>query len=196
MPFTDVMVDTETTGLDPVRNNLLQIAAVKFDFKTGEIGPVFDRCLAPAPGRYWDESTRTWWGSQRKDILSGIIQRMEDPGGVMLALRDFILADGPLKTPIRMWAKPVHFDFPFISSYFGQFGLANPINFRFTRDLNTYMAARAGGADHQKMEHIDVPDGAHNALVDCVYQLKLLFAARDGDFGIQDAEWEEIENAG
>jgi DNA polymerase III alpha subunit (gram-positive type) len=188
--YTDVMVDTETTGLDPHLNGLMQIAAVKFNYATGEIGPAFDRCMAMAPNRHWDEDTRTWWGSQRKDILQNIIRRMEAPQQVLIEFAQFMAAP----EPVRFWAKPVHFDFPMIASHYRQFGMVVPINYRFTRDLNTYVAAMNGGADHHQMEHVEPPADAHNALVDVVYQLKILFAAKARDFGPVGVEYAEIEN--
>jgi hypothetical protein len=125
-------------------------------------------------------------------MFNGLISWQEDPATV---LRDFsrcFLADR-LEMPIRMRAKPAHFDFPMIASHFRQFGMVVPINFRYNRELNTSMAARAGGADHQEMRHVEEPGGAHNALADCVYQLKMLFAAKAGDFGPVIAEYAEYE---
>lgn len=188
--YTDIMVDVETTGTNPDKNGLLQIAAIKFNYATEEIGPVFDRCLGMAPGRYWDEDTRTWWMGQRRSIFNDIINRMEEPQTVLRDFAAFASADLP-DEPVRFWAKPVHFDYRFIASHFESFGMAQPFHFRFTRDLNTFIAALAGGADHQDMPHIEAGSGAHNGLVDCVHQLKVLFAAKRGDFGPVVAEYEE-----
>lgn len=189
--YTDVMVDVETTGLNPDKNSLLQIAAIKFNYDTEEIGPIFDRCLAPAPGRYWDEDTRTWWMGQRRSTFTDIIARMEDPVTVLRDFSGYALADSPSK-PIRFWAKPVHFDFPFINLHYLQVGMVMPFHHRFTRDLNTHVAALGGSAEHQDMPHIKAGGGAHNGLVDCVHQLKVLFAAKRGDFGAVDVEYAEF----
>lgn len=191
MNFPDLMVDTETTGLNPDKNGLMQIAAVKFNYATGEIGPIFDRCLAMAPGRYWDESTRTWWMGQNREVFSTIIARMEDPQTVLRDFRDFALADR-LPQPIRFWAKPTHFDFPMINSHYQQFGMVMPFHHRFTRDLNSVVAVLGGGVEHQEMAHIQAGAQAHNALVDCVHQLKVLFAAKAGDFGAVEIEYAEF----
>ena len=187
--FPDIMVDVESTGLNPDKNGLLQIAAIKFNYDTEEIGPVFDRCLALAPGRYWDEETRTWWMGQRRSTFNDIIARQEDPTTVLQDFSAYSLGTGP----IRFWAKPVHFDFRFIASHMEQIGRPMPFHFRHTRDLNTFIAALGGSADHQEMAHIEAGSGAHNGLVDCVHQLKLLFAAKRGDFGPVDVEYAEFE---
>ena len=191
MAMTDIMVDLESTGTNPSYNAIIQIAAVQFNYKTGEIGPVFNRCLSIAPNRYWDEGTRTWWGKQNKDVFDGIVSRMEPPEPVLRDFLTFATTDVP-NGGLRLWAKPIHFEFPFLESYFSQFGLPNPFHYRVARDLNTYLAAMAGGVEHQDMEHIEVPTNAHDALADVVFQLKLLFAGKNRDFGIQDAEYEEI----
>lgn len=189
MVMTDIMVDIETTGTNPAYNAIMQIGAIQFNYDTGEIGPVFNRCLAMAPNRFWSDSTRTWWSKQRKDTFNSIIDRMEDPGTVM---RDFAAYANLGGEGLRFWAKPTIFDYTFIESYCEQYGMAMPFSYRTTRDLNTYLAAMAGGANHQDMEHIQPPANAHDALADCVFQLKLLFAAKERNFGIQDAIYEEI----
>jgi hypothetical protein len=180
--MTDVMLDIETTGTDAGNNAIIQIGAVKFNFDTEAIGGVFDRCLAIAPRRYWDEGTRTWWRGQNQGVFNDIIARMEEPEPV---LRDLIAwaNEGAAPLGLRMWAKPISFDFGFVQSYMNQYGLPMPFHYRHARDLNTFIAAQAGGADHYEMEHIEYPTGAHNAVVDCVDQLKRLFAAKRRDFG-------------
>lgn len=191
MAMTDCMVDLETTGTDPANSAIIQIAAVQFNYQTGEIGPVFNRCLMVAPLRFWDEDTRKWWSIQNKDVFNSIIARQEPPEPVIRDFLTYATTDVP-QDGLRLWAKPTLFEFPFLASYFAQYGLPMPFSFRYARDLNTYMAAMAGGAEHQKMEHIPAPTNAHDALTDVFHQLKLLFAAKEQNFGIQDAEFEEI----
>lgn len=58
MGMTDVMLDIETTGTDPGCAGIMQIAAIQFNYDTGEIGPIFNRCLSMAPQRFWDEDRR------------------------------------------------------------------------------------------------------------------------------------------
>lgn len=193
---TDVMCDIETTSTSPETGAIVQVAAVKFNYLTGEIGGVFNRSLHMPYGRFWDESTRTWWGQQDPTVWQGIVERMEDPADVMREFFEFSVIDAPYGG-YRFWSKPLSFDFPFVASYFKQFGHENPYHFRHARDLNTWIAALRGkGPAHVGMDHIEFEGKAHNALVDAVHQIKLLFAARDGDWGelshIQDAVFEEI----
>ena len=185
MAMTDVMLDIETTGCGdqlPIDNiGVIQIAAIKFSHDTGEIGETFNRCLSMAPNRGWEEGTREWW-HKRRAILQSIIARMEDPSVVMEDFIAFSLRDAPYGG-YRFWSKPTSFDFPLIASYCRQFGYRMPYHFRIARDLNTYTAAKKGGADHVDLDHITIDAPEHDALNDCVLQLKRLFAARDKLFG-------------
>jgi hypothetical protein len=168
----DVMVDIETTGTDPAHAAIIQLAAVRFDVETKEIDTahMFDRCQWMAPGRFWDEDTRTWWNKQKPGILDGIYDRMEDPAVVM---QDFFNWVNSITTivPLRLWAKPTSFEFPFISSYMRQFNLHMPFHFRYAVDLNSYLL----GKGHQiggYWKDIEFQGDEHNALHDVLYQIK------------------------
>lgn len=187
-PMTDLMVDVETTGTDPAYAGMIQLAAVQFNYVTGDIGPTFNRCLALAPNRFWDESTREWWGRQNQDVFKDIIARMEDPRAVM---EDFFryacIGAQPrnLSHPggFRFWAKPLTFDWGFVASYMRQFGLQMPFHYRVARDMGTHIAALKGGVEHVSMDHITLPGDAHNALYDCALQIKQLMAAKNNEWG-------------
>lgn len=181
--WTDVMVDVETTGTDPARTNMMQLAALKFNYDTGDIGPVFNRCLAPAPFRGWDEGARDFWNKpDLRPIYHSIIGRMEDPRQVM---EDFhYWAQENSSRDIRFWAKPITFDWNFVADYCRQFDLPMPFQYRMARDLNTYISARAGGVEPTAMlDWITAPGNEHDALHDCVVQTKRLFAAKNNEWG-------------
>lgn len=173
MPLPDMMVDIETSGLSPDFNWIFQIAAVEFNYDTGEVGRVFDRCLLPVPFRGWDEGTRNWW-SNMPDVFDDISRRAEDPRKVMEDFAEFA-GHAP-----RFWAKPAHFDFPFVGSYFRLFGIDTPFDFRMVRDVNTHISALQGHANKVKMEHIPFVGNEHNALDDAIYQLTQLLSAKAG----------------
>ena len=173
--FTDMMVDIETGGTDPERNPIIQIAAVKFNYATGEIGPMFNRCLGPAIDRLWDEGTKQWW-AKMPDTYEAICARVEDPAVVMADYAAFA------ETGPRFWAKPTSFDFPFVASYLRQFGHPNPCHYRHARDLNTFIAALKGGADHVWMRDVPFVGTVHDGLDDCCHQISSLFEAKEGRF--------------
>lgn len=172
--FYDVMVDLESTGTDPDETGILQIAAVKFNFADKTVGPTFDRCLTLAPKRYWDEGTRHWWSQQKASVLRQILARGEDPATVLNAFADWV-RDGQTE-PVRFWSKPTHFDFVFLSSYFRQFDVENPFHYRYAVDMNSFLR---GWHKSTEVPNVEVPfaGDAHNALFDCLHQIKTVFVA-------------------
>jgi DNA polymerase III epsilon subunit-like protein len=176
--MTDVVVDVETTGTNSHLNNMIQLAAIKFNYETGEVGGVFDRCLAFAPNRFWDEDTRRWWGQQKRSVLDGILARAEDPGQVIHAYSEFICKEG---RPLRFWSRGA-FDYNFVESYHRQFGLPMPHRFNDARDTRSFLAGLYGQPKEPDMSWITAPGDAHNALRDNVVELKRLFAAKDKQF--------------
>lgn len=179
MIFNDVMVDVESTGTDFGKNAIIQIAAVKFDYETGQVSDdMFDRCLHIHPGREWDQDCRIWWYKQN-DVLEGIQARAEDPYTVVRSFYDWLLKDWPQTTEgLRFWSKPSHFDHCFISNYMKMFGLEMPCSFRYARDLNTFMAGLKGDPGHPSYADVDFQGDAHNALYDVIHQIKLLLNAK------------------
>lgn len=180
--WTDVMVDLETSGLNPQLNGIIQLSAIKFNLKEKLVGPVFNRFPMLLPQRLWSEDTRYFWRVQNAEVYAKIVAAQEPAEQVFRAFFDWIAADPqPPKTGIQMWAKPTHFDFPMLTSNMAQVGLPNPLHFRYTRDLNTYMAALNGNGDHTEWEE-DVPfpqNGLpHDAFYDNVWQIDQLFAAQ------------------
>lgn len=170
--WTDIMVDLETTGTQPDRNCILQISAVKFNLTTGEVCPeFFDRCLSLPKHRHWDMSTLEWWSRQKKSVLKDIMGRAEPYRTVVNDFADFSYQNPGL----RMWSKPSHFDFNFLSSYFSDEDLINPFHYRVAFDLHSFLR---GLHFPKEVPEIDVPfsGDAHNALMDTLHQLKVLYA--------------------
>jgi 3' exoribonuclease, RNase T-like len=190
--YPDLMVDIESTGspddmgVDTI--GCIQIGAVKFNADTQEVGPFFKRSLTLAPNRHWGEGTRQFWMGPNKPVFDKIVAQMEDPQQVIRDFFAFGTAPDVAEGGARFWAKPTTFDYSIIHSYMRQYNLPIPWHFRQARDLNTYMAALAGSARHQPMDHIEPVGTAHDALDDCFYQLKMLFAAQNGDFGPQTVD--------
>lgn len=178
--FTDVMVDIETTGTQPNRSAMIQLAAVKFNLETQEVsGEFFNRSLEIPAWRSWDEDTRTWWNKQ-PDVLKSIMAKSEDPAVVMRDFADWgIQVGGP---PVRFWAKPTTFDFMFVSSYLKDFKQPNPYDFRQATDLNSYLRGLYHGHGYSDIDREGEPalqGVAHDAIYDTLHQIKVLFHHRD-----------------
>lgn len=197
MVITDVMVDIESTGTRSGYSGILQLAAVKFNIDTGEFDPdVFDRCPTLLPNRFWDDGTAEFWGKFPK-VYQGIIARQEE---ALPVFEDFAHWVSGYEKPLRFWSKPLSFDWPMIASHYEQLGMSMPFAYRTARDVNTYIACcHDQSAEHFEMKEVeDAHTGQlHNALSDCVLQIKKLLAAKRSLVPvvtevIQDADYEEV----
>lgn len=177
--FTDVMVDIETTDTDPARGYIIQIAAVKFNRETREVShDFFDRCLNPLdqPNRRWQEDTRNWW-AKMPEVYAGIQRRMEPTKDVLEAFRDWVGG-----TNLTFWGKPTHFDFAFLQSFFKDYGMQIPFHFRTANDLNSFARGRYWPNPAPQWDKLlEFQGDAHNALHDCLHQLKALYKVLDGE---------------
>lgn len=173
MSFPDIMVDIETTGTDFDKNHIIQIAAVRFNLRERTIDhQFFDRALMPAPGRFWDEDTRSWWLKDKREILDGIMKRMEPVRGVLEDLQRFAPPDAVF------WAKPTHFDYSFLSSYFKQYELSNPFAYYRAKDLRSFTEGLSFPEPSKDWtKELPFTGPAHNALFDTLHQISALFEA-------------------
>lgn len=186
--MTDMMIDVETTGTNPAHGAVIQLAGIKFNYSTGKIGKPFNQSLQMAPGRFWDEDTRRWWGEQKPSILQGIITRAQPPQDVMKAFLQYA-SEGAPRGGYRFWSKPLSFDWGFVAGYCAQYGYPMPFQFWRARDLRSFIAGLRGlDAENVNMDHVVLSGDAHNALYDCAYQIKQLFAAKNNDWGEIDIE--------
>lgn len=173
------MLDIETTGTDPVNSAIIQIAAVRFDYARGEIGPSFVASLDIAYGRYWDEDTREWW-MQRPATYAEIVDVARPAAVVWAEFKLFLDLTGPALsgTPERLWAKPISFEWPFLQSYARQFGEL-PFHYRNAVDLNSFCRGLANDPGAEPLDKkVDFDGTVHNALDDVLHQIKVALMAR------------------
>lgn len=176
--YPDVMCDTESTGLCPDRNGLIQIVAIRFNLAERTIGhDFFNMCLTLPNHRFWDEDTRAWWLKNKRDILMRLLAQGQDPATVMRALRAWTKSDD-----LTFWGKPTHFDHSFVSSYFKDCNVANPFHYRKANDMNSFIRGRyfpEPQEDHQWEWELPFDGPKHDALYDSLHQIKTLFAVMD-----------------
>lgn len=180
--MTDIMVDVETTDTNAAEGGIIQLAAIKFNYQTGEIGQAFDRCPTLMPFRRWSDGTRDFWFGKNRKVLNTIVARQEPYQQVFSDFFKFAAAP-EVEGGLRFWAKPVQFDWSFIASHFEQLDLPMPFHYRYARDMNSFISGLRGDPQHFEMASIIPFEGsAHNALHDTAYQLDCLFAAKKGNF--------------
>lgn len=176
--WSDIMVDLETTGTDLTKAGIIQIAAVFFDLKTGEIGPSFNQCLS-LPDSFanfqfdWDIKTLRWWNStqEKKTILAHILNNAVYPKKVIKDFVSWIRVNGAGRS-LHFWSKPSHFDYSLLDKYFRYYGFENPCIYWKARDMRSYILGLVFPEDlpELKLESSD----AHNALADVMFQVNEL----------------------
>lgn len=169
--YPDVMIDIETTGTQPDRHAILQIAAVRFNLKENTIShDFFEGCLFMPNNRSWSEETRKWWGRQDQAILQDIMARARDPKEVLTELCEWASPAGQM----RFWSKPSHFDYMFLSSYFADYDLPQMFGHSEATDVRSFIRGLHQDPEAQ-WDEPKVQGGAHNALNDCLQQIGFLF---------------------
>lgn len=173
--MTDIMIDIETDGLDARKNSMRQLAAKKFNFKTGQIGKdIFIANIKPLVGRVEDPNTMEWWAKQDSTIREGVFENPLDTAMVINAFADWCYPQNTL----HFWGKPTHFDFVWIQSYFEELKIPMPFHYRMAKDMNSVITGLYHPKDRPPDEEVPYEDigGAHNALSDVINQISELLA--------------------
>ena len=171
--FTDIMVDIETTGLQPNSAAIIQIGAVPFNYETMQIDTanLFKISLTMPKTRYWTDDTRSFWMDQNREVYEKIMSDCVLWQYGMHRFYDYAIAQGDL----NFWCKGLNFDWPFIESYFNTLELPMPFNFRDAVDLRSFCAGVAGQQRWKEIEaETERVGDQHDALSDCLTQLQLL----------------------
>ena len=173
--FTDCMVDVETTGLQGGKAALIQIGAVPFNFDTKEIDVKNMYCasLSIPRNRYWTDDTMKFWMGDNPEVYMKIMESARPRGVVIPEFYQWALERGN----VRWWSKGF-MDWEFIDSYMMDADLPMPFNFRQAKCMRSFIAGLNGEAEYQDPV-VDKVGDHHNALHDCLTQLKQLFKAKE-----------------
>ncbi len=174
--FTEVMVDTETTGIQVAAGHVgvIQIAATEFNFETGEVGESFCASILPEEWAIWEPGTVEFWkklGGLLPDILSAARPAHE-------VLREFVNWVGYNPVP-RFWARPISFDFPLLERQLLENDIVNPFNFYESVDVYSFIRGSKGSAQPWKL-HKEFPfvGDKHDAFCDVRHQIKTVLEAK------------------
>lgn len=158
----DLMLDIETLGVRPT-SVITQIGSCYFDRNTGEIGEAFTYNInfeyAISLGFTFDWDTVKWWMEQENKSW------LKDPQEFKHVLGWFSkFAEGAK----YIWSHST-FDIPILSNAYNYYKIKLPFHYRQTRDIRTLTHL----AGHKRNESkVDLNDKTHNALDDCIYQVK------------------------
>ena len=173
------MVDLETGGVDPCHNPIIQLSAVRFDYATQTVGPIFDMCLDVPGNRFWDMDTIRWWNDNKGDLLDRILARAQPAEKVWNTFVDWTMDTSPTLTDNRLWAKPISFEWPYLQSYGRQFGRELPFHYGNAIDLRSFCRGMANNPAAEALEKRMTFEGEkHNAIDDVLNQIQVAFAAK------------------
>lgn len=175
----DIMLDLETLGVR-CGSVILSIGACTFDRVTGSRGDTFHLFLKPKPqlaaGCTMDPSTVLWWLGQsdaaRRAMLTGQDEAIK-PVDALLRLRDWFNFVCPEVPARRVWANGADFDIALLTDLYRRFGMEAPWPYNVARDMRTVLDIAGGKAS----DYIPAPAGAHDALVDAIYQANVVALA-------------------
>ena len=169
------MVDVETTGLDTENAAIIQIGAVPFNYDTGEIDKdnMFCMSLTMPKKRFWTGDTQHFWLGQNAEVYHSIMEKAQHYEAVTRAFHAWAIERGDT----RWWSKGF-FDWAIVESYFDMLALDMPFNFRQAKDMRSFIAGLYGEAEYHDPE-VDKVGDHHNALHDCLTQLRQLFKAKE-----------------
>ncbi len=169
----DFMVDIETTGLNSASNGITELAAVPFNFTALMRGQLITRTpfvisnLRRFKSRVWDVDTLEWRKKHGHDLSETV-----DMPEALAALADYVAANSSAK-PV-FWAKPSHFDYPFVASHYAEAGLTCPWHRRDIRDVATFCTTVNPSFDMYSLDAS--PFNTHTGLGDCMLQLRTMLA--------------------
>ena len=178
--MTHIMIDCETTGVTPDLAGVIQLAGIKFNPDTLEVGASFEGCPMILPRRRWDDGTRKFWMQDNRAVLETIIARQQPARGVFQAFADFCCADAPFGGFVFV-AKPVKFDWPMIESNMLDLDIPFPFSHGKYLDMHSWISGLRGQAAKTTIEdEVPFPAGGdkHNALHDCAWQIDCMFHAK------------------
>lgn len=172
----DVMIDLETMGSGPDAA-IVEIGAVFFDPRTGELGDKFsvgvDLASSVETGGRVDAGTVMWWmRPDQADARDAMLARRNNIIHVALTwFSDFLKLAGKGGVP-RVWGNGASFDCVILRGSYERAGVKVPWDWWNDRDVRTVvdMGRRLLGFDPKK----DLPfDGVkHSALDDAIHQAR------------------------
>jgi hypothetical protein len=170
--WTELMLDLESMGLPP-NGAIVSVGACFFDLERGEIGPTFKKNIhlatAVRDGGVIEPGTIMWWLRQGDEARMSILNDTYDVRQVLQEFSDWIAEHSSFKA-VRPYGNGAAFDLTLLNSAYRRSGIATPWTFFNERCFRTVRNI------YPQVEYNpdDKGDGAHDALVDAIFQAKHL----------------------
>lgn len=180
-----LMVDLETTGLDHNADSIVEIGARKFDPFMPHVNEIsFETTIMVATGRkhlnqgYWTETEER--RTRLADFMAADTTAFAAFANFNQWIHDMLMDTSD--TQIYLWAKPGHFEYGFLSSYYSELGLTNPFKYNRVVDLRSYIyglfgpLGLGGFPEVAKMldDILDSRSFKHRGLADVDSQIEML----------------------
>jgi hypothetical protein len=163
--FEHLMLDIETMGSESY-SAIVSIAAVEFDIETGETGQTFkqniflDSCLKA--GLNVDGNTIMWWMSQSDEARNSLVGiGISNLESALKSFSEFFHWD------YCVWGNSARFDCGILQNAYNKVGKKIPWDFRKERCVRTLVSFNP-----ELKASIERDGVAHDALDDCLYQIK------------------------
>lgn len=163
----NIMIDCETMSEKP-DGAIVPIGAVQFDLLSGNVGKTFyiniDLQSCIDAGLTLSASTIMWWLKNDKESQSSLF---DCPVSLKVALSSFeYYLDEVNSQECQIWANSRSFDCVMLKNAFNKVGIKLPWNYYNERDCRTLVFFNPG------IKKSMVNDLAHDALSDCLFQIK------------------------
>lgn len=182
----NVMLDIETLGFD-VNAIVPQVAAVafndKFEVQTHFVAAMNIKIMDDE-GFTTTPSTMKFWSEQPIEVQKTVLGGKEHPGEAMQRFAEWLVLVGNDRGNFRLWTNHLLFDVPktdYLMDYFGQKPISDCTRYDCVEDFASIKneAVRKNREEYfSRQGKIDKGD-LHNALDDCLWQIKALQIARD-----------------
>lgn len=131
--MTVFSVDVETSGLNPILNDVTSIAVIEAETERYYI------CRLDDPTIVWDEDTRVW---ADKNIPASVATfPLRTPAQACSELNTFL---DQFPKPWTFMAWPASFDYPFVQKLYSKSDSPFPFHYR-TIDLHSLLVGKFGG---------------------------------------------------
>lgn len=165
--MTIFSVDVETSGLDPILNDVTSISIIEVDSEEHFTCRILDDMIV------WDESTKKW---AEENIHPSVDKFVGYSVNRACALINVFLDKFP--KPYTFMAWPASFDFPFVQKLYSKSEQPFPFHYR-TLDLHSMLVGKFGGDIAAGRSDEDLPgivaeppkDLIHNPFYDALCQL-------------------------